>query len=1487
MKLKKGGIWNIVISGILVIVILFGASYFFTTESWKGTRAFLGLGHPKEGESEAHPVKGCSTIRCSMNALTCAVNSIALGRPGWLEPNPNNYCPEGGLRIVAKDQENTESGSAAFIGRAIGKITGRATSDAQEPESMEDETESCEGASYGDVCVQCGGEVEFRCDVKRFSLPQDIEQNLIEKYVDGIGDPYYIAYYEKFPEGEDAYWKSDRFSWSLLTIAASAGINAIIGPGGGLGDDVAKAVKREGFKKISKANLKASFTHAVSQSFILNSVKRAMNWVRGATARKMGKLNMLVRAFSSIDDDVVRSLSRAGKLEDLKDGLLPFVGRSGQIIDQAGAEHFVKGFLRNHLDGASKIGGPLRAVVKAKADDLAKETSLVAFRRTSREFSELLEKVSRRSMPGIDDALRADVARFASEYSAEGITKGRRLAGELGMDITGLSNDKVFWELAKYRRAFNDGMWKLAKQGMADSIVDSASIGSLAAAVTRKQLRLMSRMDALEKLLDTFRGSNRAIRSQLKKQLGKKSYKVVESLADLPGSIKRNVLEAQIEILSAANPRVINKMMKLVEKLDIATLTTTYDKLLKAFPFLAGAYLVLNAEGDPVQIAIGAGMVTMPGKVVKLADFARKHKLATIMALGIPTMFIDKQLERELSKGEDVLQLSRSIGLGDEGEEIQYKVSEEAKPYYIELVKDDKKSTERFHLVSPCKTDLNLKRESSECRLKKDISQYDIYDFGKGKISIRSDSVNYNSDDLAFNKKYVNMKTALMEYKRQHSTVSSGDELAKLEDPAEWMWKQAWDNPDEAREAGAFSGWYYKLDGDRILAWDHNYKIRVYEPFLNYWGRIKGDDYWSVDEGRTIEGNDVTASYDYDYKLVFNRLYRRNKASKVIERFDPDEGGSWKSVLLETYIRRGLGDWVKVEYDKDKAHKQIIDHMNADRGQRNENKKAFFDLLAEADTYKDQCGVSPARTYSRLCCHTKTPGTRDFYFFVDSHDECQADEEIPGMTAGIVYVTYCGVESTIQDYEACNKAVKIYHNITYTFRDAYISSGLFDYDGDVHNAILEAEESLLNIYRSALTEDEFFKIIGRDTKDKGRYMDSAGNNLAFVSGNRYYSRITTLEGARTHPECNGKIWGCMMEALYDGDKGFFGSVRNVHKNYLAIGGMGAIGDMNLIGNNAFEKLKGEVPLNKAPYGQYNYRWNAPDIALYIQYRLQDCIEAARIIETIPIFFMWYRLGEYSDLMESLYVQRCVDGMNSMFPKFLEKKMMPHYMGYRRRIGDAVDFDHHVLPEFRRIELDKQYNDDSFYDLFTKKRYYQAKADALEKSRDKAGIVAPLLSADYDRIRDADFKEFENISMTLKDEFGSMMDLTKSVKLCKKPEFLKGGDFWDPPILYTPESIRITPNMHPYSDEEFNYCYAGELSGMAKGLKCGAIISAIFLDSLVAAGAEYFTGGCGGITVSYPGTMLCGRAALALKGAGEVFLIELAEKQRNWPKHALK
>jgi hypothetical protein len=55
--------------------------------------------------------------------------------------------------------------------------------------------------------VFCSDKAITSCTVNNFQLPQKVGN--IQEWIDGLGDPQYLVFWQKFPEGEDASWKSE------------------------------------------------------------------------------------------------------------------------------------------------------------------------------------------------------------------------------------------------------------------------------------------------------------------------------------------------------------------------------------------------------------------------------------------------------------------------------------------------------------------------------------------------------------------------------------------------------------------------------------------------------------------------------------------------------------------------------------------------------------------------------------------------------------------------------------------------------------------------------------------------------------------------------------------------------------------------------------------------------------------------------------------------------------------------------------------------------------------------------------------------------------------------------------------------------------------------------------------------------------------------------------------------------------------------------
>ncbi len=1678
MKHKKATEFGFIISAIIVILLLFGVSAFFTGTAWNGVKSFFGI-QIEEDTSGFIYGQGCVDIAtCSMNALTCAVNSIGKKEEIWEnKDDAKKYCS--GYTHIYKEPTKTET-----VGAAIARITGMATESSilaqlgspnedgiytvtqnratplyfqynnnnwlwspdhenwmktdtttvsggryngrtpiqtnidiinqlnrENPSPREIVDHYCKGISFENVCVECQGKGDtFNCNVKQFNLMQDLERGNIDKaqtVVQGTGDPYYIAYYESFPEGEDKYWQADMFSWGVPIIVTAAVTNAILGPGRGLGRSVSQHFTSTGAKSLSKSTAKAFVSQIVSQNLLLKGINRLLNLGKGATKNMLIKKKIILYALQNMDDAFVKSLPDEG-LDDLMKEIGKRMARDGSIAKEAIEESF-EIIIRNYGDNAIETSagiarrvvanldydGAVKAVASSTgARAVLEKTAKTYIREAIEESDEVaIELVKNADATSIVQGLtgdtahalaekiyisgpipRAEITKFLTDNpgvartirdvltdtingnplpkNIQGVltpqtlirkaqTVAKRVADtnldlitsrpELALTSTTIQSsfktlissesDDVIKAAAKAGKG--NIMSTLSREISSDIVSQFDDIAKLTGKITRTQLRLFSRVEKFESFMAQFYGGDAATARALAQQLDTKTLKTIEALADFSPTLQRNAISSSAEMLSSVDPKSLKKMIKALDNVDAVILENSFKKAEKWLPWIAtGVYVTYEGvTDDDINIQeiglkgsamlVGSTIASKVGvKTLRLGDFIRKNKLTTLLVLGLTSNIIDQQLERNLPHGVNTLQLSAAIG-PTKGELQSIEFTNEVTPLYLELVKDRNQPPERFHLVSPCKADLSVSTGKTICRLNKDISQYDFYDFGLGMIAVDSNTIIYgfNQDgnrittdlDPEIQQRFENLKEFL-NTKRLEIKDKNLEYGNKISNEANWNWVNS-DDVQIRKDTSMFTDWEYNLDWGSVvgehktaLAKDTEGKIRIYVPFLNYWRTIRTPESHKTDNlayGAIIYhiskgGEALKTKQGWNYLSINNILYARKKSSGEIQYYD-SENDNWEIYYgpSNKRIDSDSNDKEKIKYDEYVSN-LISNDINDNKNERLANRQEFFNKFEQANSYKAGCGISHTSEYYNYCCKYDYVDKENEYELVATSAECQDKTKTittqgsytisPGAPGGyydpsgsttttekiadakLVSLSNCGIKTKRDNsqYDNCARALEIYHEITYENRDKYFYSELFDYDLEVHEALEQSEESLIDIYKSALTTAEFFKVIGKYDE---------------------YLAIVNDQKCNDRP---GRLWGCIIELLWDKNQGLFGTINRATNGYLELETLKNVGDL-LASKNEFVELNDRAELNKQN-GNFEYDWQGTDTALYLQYRFQDCLETAKIMADIPVFYKLYSLDEYESLAESDYISRCMQGINGIFPKFLMKKMIPHYTDYRRRIGTMADFDRYVIPEFRRIESDSDLEDDTFYDLISKKRYYQAKADAIENAR-AASYLIKYFNKDYSRITEEDFIKFREISNKLQINHPEKIDASKAVKLCNQPGMFEESQFFEPRVINIAKSIQVTPNMHPYQ-ENANYCYSNAYSSTQKWLYGGTILSSIFLDPIVASAAEFFTGGCFGSTVAAPGAMLCARGALLAKGAVDATILRTIEKTKAWPNHNL-
>ena len=83
-----------------------------------------------------------------------------------------------------------------------------------------------------DTCKIDTNEKSVGFVVENFNLPQQVNtDSYVEKWLNAFGDPKYNLYYEKFPEGEEEYWKADSYNVAVGTTLTVEGFFFLIDVG--------------------------------------------------------------------------------------------------------------------------------------------------------------------------------------------------------------------------------------------------------------------------------------------------------------------------------------------------------------------------------------------------------------------------------------------------------------------------------------------------------------------------------------------------------------------------------------------------------------------------------------------------------------------------------------------------------------------------------------------------------------------------------------------------------------------------------------------------------------------------------------------------------------------------------------------------------------------------------------------------------------------------------------------------------------------------------------------------------------------------------------------------------------------------------------------------------------------------------------------------------------------------------------------------------
>lgn len=232
MMNKKAVAWGVIIGGIvglfIIALVVMGplqGAYKFIAGKFFGAPVSEEQFVPYAGPVLVGEDK---IIHDSMNALLCAYNSMALGKPAWKE----GKCPEGFTSPDMpknKTEQKPEQKTVTVTARSFLDLTGAVTK------------EDCKGALYGQTCVDCyESELGMR-DIRLSLDDRAAMKQLVAAVIDCWGkfekNSYQNVYCSKIqiPTSFELYNKTGTVSWRVTKKAFLKELNGREGIGDELG----------------------------------------------------------------------------------------------------------------------------------------------------------------------------------------------------------------------------------------------------------------------------------------------------------------------------------------------------------------------------------------------------------------------------------------------------------------------------------------------------------------------------------------------------------------------------------------------------------------------------------------------------------------------------------------------------------------------------------------------------------------------------------------------------------------------------------------------------------------------------------------------------------------------------------------------------------------------------------------------------------------------------------------------------------------------------------------------------------------------------------------------------------------------------------------------------------------------------------------------------------------------------------------------------
>ena len=613
----------------------------------------------------------------------------------------------------------------------------------------------------GEICIKCNP-AKNHCAVQGFELPQkDVcKENNSARWIAGAGDPKYVAYAEGFPQGEETGWQIDTLDVMSEVVMQGAILNTLFLGIGPLIKPIAKVIRHPikaigaAGKGVEKGAAKAVKTAATKQGRIaikeglkngLKLITTKEGWKRiGIAFFDPAKFKASLKNFKYIFKKPLTKFT-----QEEADDMMRILINSGVGGDEA--IKIVQGTIGKQA--VSEVSEKFGVELAEQADDIA--TLLVA---NADDLS-----------AGADDIASA-LRNSMDEVSLDSLPQ------TLQNKYAGLSPDELKTQIAKdMTEEINERSGKFISKKFAQKTISQIDdLVKMQDDFANRFANLYLKQTEKGLLEINEEAVNQALKTQIPKLLDNvhpKYYAVVLKRAEIrllkygpPGLFKSGIpwkdIAGQSKIVQVANEELLEAAAKTTaaEAAEKATLegmmaaqhalkTTTSEVAERAFAEASEEFAekqVAKIAAEQAEKVVKDAITKTTGEIAegfeknfgKLIDSGRyasslgrlsgvakdtlKFPLQNkryIAALGIATLatYADSVDEKYASVGINSLAVTSPSMLGLK--KRTFELGPESQNYFIRLDKGgrDDAFTSRFYFASPCKTDLDLRKQVCIC----------------------------------------------------------------------------------------------------------------------------------------------------------------------------------------------------------------------------------------------------------------------------------------------------------------------------------------------------------------------------------------------------------------------------------------------------------------------------------------------------------------------------------------------------------------------------------------------------------------------------------------------------------------------------------------------------------------------------------------------------------------------------------------------------